>query len=133
MIGLDTNILVRYLTQDSPSEVKKVNAFIEEGLERGTRFFINPIVLCELVWVLESAYDYPKATIVETLEKILVTSEFMIDRKDEIRKAVLAYKSTRKTDFSDCLIGHYNKELGCDKTVSLDRALIALTNLFEVL
>jgi predicted nucleic-acid-binding protein len=59
MIGLDTNVLARYLVRDDPG-------------------FINRIVLCELVWVLESAYGYSKDTIVAVLEKLLRTSQLKI-------------------------------------------------------
>ena len=64
MIGLDTNILVRYLTQDDPGQSRKANAEIEKGLAEGHMFFIADIVLCELVWVLETAYGYDRREIV---------------------------------------------------------------------
>jgi len=63
MIGLDTNILIRYLTQDDPEQSKKATREIEKRLNAGDEFFIADIVLCELVWVLESAYGYDRQEI----------------------------------------------------------------------
>ena len=76
MKGLDTNILVRYFVQDDPVQGEKATQFIEKTVAEGETCFINNIVLCELVWVLESAYDYSKEEIADLIEKILRTSMF---------------------------------------------------------
>ncbi len=67
MIGLDTNVLVRYLTQDDPIQSKQANKLIEQSLKEG--LFINHIVLCELVWVLTRAYKRSKSEVIEIIEK----------------------------------------------------------------
>jgi predicted nucleic acid-binding protein len=79
MIGLDTNVLVRYLVQDDPGQSRKATQVIAKQCTRDDPGFINRIVLCELVWVLESAYGYSKDTIVAVLEKLLRTSQLKIE------------------------------------------------------
>jgi predicted nucleic acid-binding protein len=69
MIGIDTNVLVRHLVQDDLRQARAATQVITQRCTRDDPGFINRIVLCELVWVLESAYGYPKVTIVAVLEK----------------------------------------------------------------
>ena len=122
MKGLDTNLLVRYLTQDDPEQARKANAVIEGTVGDGKRCFIDAIVLCELVWVLETAYGYQKDEVSIALEKILSTVEFSIEDKDV---AYRAFDDFRKGpgDFADHLIGWRNLKSGCETTLTFDRNL----------
>jgi predicted nucleic-acid-binding protein len=115
MIGLDTNVLVRYLTQDDPSQSALANQLIEQTLAEEKKLFINHIVLCELVWVLTRAYDYPKFTVIEVIEKILLAHQFEIEDKSSVLEALNDFKTSR-ADFADCLIGVKNRNAGCEKT-----------------
>ena len=62
MIGLDTNVLVRYLTQDDPAQARRANAVINDALDRDERCAVGIVVLCEAVWVLRDAYRLDRAT-----------------------------------------------------------------------
>jgi predicted nucleic-acid-binding protein len=122
VIGLDTNILARYLTQDDPAQSRRANAVIAEATRRGDRWAVNTIVLCELVWVLRDAYGFDRETVVTTLEKILDTGQFVIEDRDMARRALADYRHG-PGDFSDYLIGWRNREAGCSETATFDRAL----------
>lgn len=122
MIGLDTNVLVRYLTHDDPSQYTKAVAFIDTVTNRGDQFIVNTAVLCELVWVLGTSYDYSREEIARALEQIFATAQFEIERLDEARRALVDFRST-KADFSDALIGRINRSLGAEHTVTFDRDL----------
>ena len=122
MIGLDTNILVRYLTQDDPGQSRKAAREIEKGLSGGRMFFIADIVMCELVWVLETAYGYGRREIVPVLENILRTRQFQFANKDLLWKSLADYRN-KKGDFSDHLIGQAGLMAGCHKTLSFDSGL----------
>ena len=122
MIGLDTNVLVRYLTHDDPVQYAKAAAFIETATDRGDRFVVNTAVLCELVWVLGTAYEYSREDIGRALEQIFATAQFEIERLDDARHALDDFRST-KADFSDALIGRINRSLGAEHTVTFDRDL----------
>lgn len=122
MKGLDTNVLVRYLVQDDPAQSSHASRYIERHCTADDRCLINDIVLCELVWVLESAYGYPKETIAGVLEKLLMTSGFEIADKNTAWAALNDYRA-KNADFADCLIGRINHALGCTETVTFDKAL----------
>lgn len=122
MKGLDTNVLVRYLVRDDKKQAEKAGTYIRKVVANGESCFINNIVLCELVWVLESAYEFDRVSIADVLEKILATKQFELERKDITRQAVRDYKEGRG-DLADYLIGRINQALDCDNTVSFDRAL----------
>lgn len=125
MIGLDTNVLVRYLTQDDPAQFAKAAAFIDAASEREEQFLVNTPVLCELVWVLAAVYEYSREEIAQALEQIFTTAQFEIERLDEARQALGDFRSS-KADFSDALIGRINRSLGAKHTVTFDRDLKAV-------
>ena len=119
MIGLDTNVLVRYLTQDDPEQSRIATREIETSDES---FFITATGLCELVWVLETAYGFNRSAISHTLSVILQTRQFVFDDKLPLENALDEYQH-EKGDFSDYVLGHKSKLAGCDKTLTFDRAL----------
>lgn len=122
MIGLDTNVLVRYLTDDDPAQVRRVEAVMTQAVEHGTRLHLDDVVLCELVWVLRAGYRFGKPAIVAALDKILATGLFSFDNRDLLRQALDAYRDGG-ADFADYMIGLRNARAGCRHTVTLDRAL----------
>ena len=131
MRGLDTSVLVRYLTQDDPAQARKANAVIAETVARGEQCSINAIVLCELVWVLQAAYGIDRDTVAMALDRVLDTAQFVIEDKDLVRRALEEYRRG-PGDFSDYLIGWRNRQAGCSDTATFDRSL-RKSGLFTVL
>ena len=122
MTGLDTNVLVRYLTQDEPAQARKAAAVIEQAVAKGEKLLIHPVVLCELVWVLETAYDYGRGDVATALDRILRTAQFDVSDKDTVWSAWADYCSG-KGDFADYLIGRANRRFGAAHTATFDQAL----------
>ena len=122
MIGLDTNILVRYITQDNPEQSRIANAEIEKVLAAGEMFFIADIVMCELIWVLETAYEYDRREILPILDSILRTKQFQFENKDLLWKSLADYRN-KKGDFADHLIGQAGHKAGCRETLTFDEGL----------
>jgi predicted nucleic-acid-binding protein len=122
MIGLDTNVLVRYLIHDDPAQYRKAAAFINAATDRGEQLVVSTGVLCELEWVLGAAYGYSREEIARALEQIFATAQFEVERLDEARQALGDFRAT-KADFSDALIGRINRSLGAEHTVTFDRDL----------
>ena len=122
MKALDTNVLVRYLVQDDPSQGRKAAAYIERAAEAGDQILISNIVLCETVWVLDTAYGYGKSEIEDAIDKLLQSGTFQFEAKDIVSAAFEEYRSI-KIDFADCLIGHVHASLGCEPAATFDIAL----------
>ena len=131
MIGLDTNVLVRYLVQDAVAQAKLAAAAIESASGRGARVRLSAVTLCELVWVLESAYGQTRADVARALAQIVRTADFDIEHADHVRTAVEQYQATA-ADFADVLIGLVNDAAGCEYTLTFDRALKRLPH-FKVI
>jgi predicted nucleic-acid-binding protein len=125
MIGLDTNVLVRYLVQDDRVQARQASKAIAGAAAGGERLFVGVIVLCELVWVLETAYGYARTEIQDTLERMLLTDQFEIEDSDQVWLALGDYRSSG-ADFADALIGRHNVAVGCGQTLTFDRSLRAL-------
>jgi predicted nucleic-acid-binding protein len=120
MIGLDTNVLVRYFAQDDPNQSAVAAKFIEGTCSEENPGFINHLVLCETVWVLARCYHVEKDTMVVILEKILKTEQFKIQNVDVVWRALREFKKTG-ADFADCLLAQINSGNGCEHTVTFDR------------
>lgn len=131
MRGLDTNVLVRYLTQDDAAQARRANTLIAEAVGKGDRCAIGVVVLCELVWVLREAYGLDRPTVAGTLERILETAQFVVEDTDLVRQALEDYRAG-PGDFSDYVIGWRNRRAGCSNTATFDRAL-AKSKLFALL
>jgi predicted nucleic-acid-binding protein len=128
VIGIDTNILVRIITRDDEKQSQIALDYVSNN---STPFVINHIVICELVWVLESAYKYDKKQIIKALECILKVKQFLILEKNSVRSALKLYAET-SIDFSDALIGYVNKEEGCEFTITFDKAT-SKTSIYKLL
>lgn len=122
MIGIDTNVLVRYLTLDDVDQVERVDRLVQRALERDERLHVDGVVLCETAWVLRTAYDLPRSEIAEAFERILDTRQFAIEDRDSARRALDAF-AEGPGDFADYLIGERNRRAGCKTTMTFDRAL----------
>ena len=122
MTGLDTNVLVRYLTQDDPAQARRVNALLAEASRRGERCAIAAVVLCELVWVVAEAYRVDRAPSAGVLVRLLDTAQFVVEDRDQVRRALQDYRGG-PGDFADYLLGWRNRQAGCAVTATLDRGL----------
>lgn len=127
MTGLDTNVLVRYLVGDDPVQTARAR----RELERDERFLVDSVVICELVWVLESGYGFSRAEIAGALERILAIAQFEIEGKDLALSALDDFRGST-ADFSDCLLGRRNRAAGASETLTFDRSLRGLAG-FRVL
>jgi predicted nucleic-acid-binding protein len=122
MIGLDTNVLVRYLVMDDPEQGKKASKLIQDAVEGSESLFINNVVLCELVLVLDAAYNFTKNEIADVLEKIMMTELLVIQDQDEAWLALNDFRNGA-ADYSDYFIGRINKSFECEHTATFDQAV----------
>lgn len=120
MIGLDTNVLVRYLAQDDPQQSALAVELIEGSCSENSPALINHVVLCETVWVLDRCYDVKREMIAVILEKILKTEQFSIQGLEMVWRALKEFRKTG-ADFADCLLSQINLSNGCEQTVTFDK------------
>ena len=120
MTGIDTNVLVRYLTRDHTEQYEAAKQHLEANCTEENPGYINVIVLCELVWVLTRAYDANSEEIVRIVDQILRTRQLHVERRDQVRSALTKHAESG-TGFADCLIGELNQHAGVDETVTFDQ------------
>jgi predicted nucleic-acid-binding protein len=132
MIGIDTNILVRLLVKDDEKQTSLAANYIKNNCVN-SKAIINHVVLCELVWVLESAYKYERVDIVDAIEHILRTKQFLVLEKESVRSALELYENN-KLDFSDALIGYINidSDSNCKTNLTFDKEA-AKTDIYTLL
>lgn len=119
MIGLDTNVLVRYIAQDDPEQSPMATDLIE-SLTVDARGYVGVVSVVELVWMLTDCYALTKAELCEVLATLLRTKEIVVAHADTVWQALRLFKEGR-ADFADCLIERFSKAAGCDYTATFDR------------
>jgi predicted nucleic-acid-binding protein len=120
LIGLDTNVLVRLLVEDDPRQAGEARRLVADAVSRGELLRIDPVVLCEIAWVLRGAYRVPKRRIVEALEELVSAAELEIGEIDSVRDALGDFRSGRG-DLADYVIARLNRAAGCEATATFDR------------
>ena len=119
MIGLDTNVLVRYIAQDEPSQsalaTKLVTGFTAE--EPG---FVSTVTLVETVWVLARPYETAKAEILQIVEGLLRARELVIEDAETHYLALNQFEATTG-DYADAVIAQAGRRAGCEFTATFDR------------
>lgn len=119
MLGVDTNVLVRFLVQDDEAQFEKARKLIKREVAVGRRIFVSQLVLLETEWVLRSRYSLPKNLIIEAMSRLLDATDVQFEDEPAIEEALFVWKDAT-ADFADCLIGAQNRRLGCRATASFD-------------
>jgi predicted nucleic-acid-binding protein len=131
MIGIDSNILVRYLTQDDPIQSPKATALIERRLTESDPGFVSVVAMAETVWVLERSYGFPDREIAAAIERTLQVDALVVENEQQVFTAMIALKQGRGS-FADALIGALGARAGCSKTLTFDQKALRLSD-FESL
>ncbi len=119
MLGIDTNVLVRFLVRDDEAQFEKARKLIKREVAAGRRVFVCQLVLLETEWVLRSRYSLPKNLIIETISRLLDATDVRFEDEPAIEEAIFIWKDAT-ADFADCLIGAKNRRLGCRVTATFD-------------
>ena len=119
MLGVDTNVLVRFLVRDDEAQFEKARKLIQREVAAGRRIFVNLLVLLETEWVLRSRYGLPKGQIVDTVSGLLGAADVQFEDEPAVEEALFVWKDST-ADFADCLIGAKNRRLGCRATATFD-------------
>lgn len=125
MIGLDSNILVRYLTQDDPIQSPKATEVIERRLTEESPGFVSIVAMVETVWVLDRAYELATNEIAAAVERMLQTSVLVVENEQQVFTAMIALKEGRGS-FADALIVALGARVGCSRTLTFDQKALRL-------
>ncbi len=125
MIGLDTNVLVRYLAQDDPAQSARANEIVETALTDETPGFVSLVAMVETVWVLERSYGLAAPELANVIERILGSERLIVQHEQAVFHGLLALKQGRGS-FSDAVIAQLGIETGCRHTLTFDRRALRL-------
>jgi predicted nucleic-acid-binding protein len=119
VIGLDTNVVVRYLTRDDEDQFRAAEAVIRVAARTGEPVFIGLPVLLETVWVLQRAYAVDRSAVASTLQALLESPDIVLENEPLVEAALDAFQ-TGTADFADYVIGIGNAAAGCRHTLTFD-------------
>ncbi|MDP3798566.1 MAG: type II toxin-antitoxin system VapC family toxin [Polaromonas sp.] len=120
MIALDTNLLVRLLTNDDPRQAAKVEAWLRDNATPKTPAYVDHVVLCELGWVLERSYGYERAEVHAALAALLEQDHLKVESPGLVRQALMMY-ADGPADFSDYLLAVRAQAAGYSPVLTLDK------------
>ena len=121
MIGLDTNVLVRYIAQDDSSQSPRATKFIERQCSPDNPGFISLITLAEVVWVSESCYGATRDMVAKLVRQLLGTKQLVVQSAEVAWKALRLFEAG-SADFADRLVNQVSKDAGCDMTMTFDKS-----------
>ncbi len=121
MIGLDTNVLVRYIAQDDAKQSALAAKCIEKQCSIDQPGFIGLVVLVELVWVAESCYSADRQDVISILRRLLGAKQLLVDDAETVWQALRVFESGN-ADFADCLVERLANKAGCSRTVTFDKS-----------
>ena len=122
MIALDTNILVRLITQDDPKQAALAERLIQHAAESGETCFVSDLVLCELEWVLEACYGATRSDLLTAVQELASRETFVFEDAEALHWAISLYQKS-KAELSDALIGAKARTQGARTTYTFDRTL----------
>ena len=123
MLGIDTNVLIRFLVRDDKAQFERARKLIKRETSRGEPVFISHLVLLETEWVLRSRYGASKTEISTAISALLESREVQFEDESSVEQALFVWKDST-ADFADCLINAHHRALGCRATATFDaRAL----------
>ena len=120
MVGLDTNVLVRYIAQDEPKQAAQAARLIE-SLSAAEPGFVASIVLVEAMWVMEDVYSATRERLADIVETLLETETLVVESAEQAWRALALFRKG-KADFADCLISRTCLAGGCTVTWTFDKA-----------
>ena len=103
MAALDTNVLVRWLTNDDAAQCAAVARLFDDAIGQGVRLFVTTTVMLELEWVLRSRYRYDKPQVLAAMNALLEVTELEFQTEPTLEQAPWLFKQTGSRDFADCL------------------------------
>jgi len=119
MLGVDTNVLVRFLVRDDEAQFEKARKLIRREVAAGRCVFVSQLVILETEWILRSRYSLPKSLIIEAISGLLEATDVQFEDEPAVEEALFIWKDAT-ADFADCLIGAKNRRLGCRATATFD-------------
>lgn len=125
MLGLDTNVLVRFLVRDDEAQFERARRLIKREVGAGEAVLISLLVLLETEWVLRSRYSRQKTEIMEAISGLLDAIELEFEDEAAIEEALYLWKDN-VAEFADCLIGAHHRRLGCRATATFDAKAVRL-------
>jgi predicted nucleic-acid-binding protein len=131
MIGLDSNVLLRLLLEDDPEQLRRARDLVLARCSADHPGFVNAVVLCETLWVLQRAYRVERARVAGMLQALLDSEDLVIEHAGDVRVALDDYRAG-KLDLADVLIGAINRHRGCSGTATFDRKASDLQGFFAV-
>jgi predicted nucleic-acid-binding protein len=136
MIGLDTNVLLRYLAQDDAAQAARATEVMERRMTKAEPGFISLVCVLEVVWVLGSLYRRSRAQIADHVEMLLAADTLEVQNEQEVYQAVIALRNgtgNGSGSFEDALIGALGAWRGCRTTLTFDRSAAKHLRGFELL
>jgi len=117
---IDTNLLVRFLTEDDPEKAKAVETLLGKAGKGEVKILIPSVVIAELVWVLKSFYEMDSGELAELVGAVLNTPGLDTQDKSILREALKTFER-KGIDFVDAWILEFARDRNIKTIYTFDR------------
>ena len=131
MLGVDTNVLVRYLARDDQPQYERARRLINREVAKGEPVLVSLLVLLETEWVLRSRYEMAKSDILATFSALLDTYDLTFEDEPSVENAIYSWRDST-AEFADCLLEARNRRLGCRATATVDGRAMKVAGFISV-
>jgi predicted nucleic-acid-binding protein len=119
MLGLDTNVIVRFLLRDDRRQAAAAQAAIEDEVAKGEPAVVSLVTLAETEWVLRSSARLSKLEVLSIFRRLLETKELLFENEESVEEAIFSYEHS-KADFAECLMLAQYRRIGCSAMLTFD-------------
>jgi predicted nucleic-acid-binding protein len=124
MIGIDTNVLLRWLLYPEDGDIGSSSAeidLVERTINgKDAEFFVNSIVVAETTWILEQKLKLARTDVCNVVDRLLYSTNITVSDLAAVDEARQTYEATN-IGFADCLIARINSRAGCTYTLTFDK------------
>ncbi|MEO6015606.1 MAG: type II toxin-antitoxin system VapC family toxin [Devosia sp.] len=129
MLGVDSNVLIRFFTRDDEKQFEQASRVFDRAADH--TLFLSVIVMVEVNWALRRGYKRARNDVLQTLEDLVQTRQFVIEDRENVISAIAIARAT-KADFSDALIALRNEVNGCSETATFDHDALDIGQMTQV-
>lgn len=122
MVGIDANVLVRYIVRDDAAQAAKADSLLQR-LTSADPGYVTIVALTELIWVLRRSYRLSRSEVAVALEPLLLSQTIRVQHEAAVLPALNALRRGT-ADFADAVIAALGEQAGCSTTYTFDQGAL---------
>lgn len=117
---IDTNIFLRFLTEDQPAQADRCAALVQRLRDGEEVASMSPLAVAEIIWTLERFYKLSKAQVAAKVSPLLKLKGLRVANKEVFLKALVLF-AEKNISFTDAYMAVQMERAGIEELYSYDQ------------